>query len=386
MDRETGRSKCYGFVIFNDPQSAQNATVNAYPSIDGKACNCNLASLKAKPQDGNQRASRGRGNTTPNRGAGRGYNMMGSYGYANPYGYAGYGFPGYGAYQNYGAYTGFPGAYAGDDSTNPYGKRNFQQIGGAGVGIDKRRKLDHQTLQEVPETYPQQLVRLGTPVTNEIIKEKITEFTESGDYISALKYIAEMSAMFEDDPQFDEISAEVLNQARKARAVEATEAGHVEGLVETVKTPVEKITDIIGSHSKTKSPNTTTTTYPNPHYAQFSHLDSNHSAYVTEVAQASAETKPEDESTNQDTNRNTEEMNQVNEETNQDTNTEDKSQQVNEIKEANHQITENLSEKTSNTTNENVTQNDTTEEHSNGETERQGEISPIQNVEETSAV
>jgi len=45
-NRKTRVSKCYGFVTFAHPQSALTAVMNPNPIIDGKICNCNLASLK----------------------------------------------------------------------------------------------------------------------------------------------------------------------------------------------------------------------------------------------------------------------------------------------------------------------------------------------------
>ncbi|XXG48691.1 hypothetical protein AAC387_Pa02g3072 [Persea americana] len=44
-DKNTGRSKGYGFVTFRDPGSARRACVEPNPVIDGRRANCNLASL-----------------------------------------------------------------------------------------------------------------------------------------------------------------------------------------------------------------------------------------------------------------------------------------------------------------------------------------------------
>ncbi|KAJ0965008.1 hypothetical protein J5N97_026146 [Dioscorea zingiberensis] len=44
-DKNTGRSKGYGFVTFRDPESARRACVDPSPIIDGRRANCNLASL-----------------------------------------------------------------------------------------------------------------------------------------------------------------------------------------------------------------------------------------------------------------------------------------------------------------------------------------------------
>ncbi|XP_020265422.1 probable RNA-binding protein ARP1 [Asparagus officinalis] len=49
-DKNTGRSKGYGFVTFRDPESARRACVDPSPIIDGRRANCNLASLgRPKP-------------------------------------------------------------------------------------------------------------------------------------------------------------------------------------------------------------------------------------------------------------------------------------------------------------------------------------------------
>ncbi|KAI3757036.1 hypothetical protein L6452_04569 [Arctium lappa] len=44
-DKNTGRSKGYGFVTFRDPESASKSCVDPSPVIDGRRANCNLASL-----------------------------------------------------------------------------------------------------------------------------------------------------------------------------------------------------------------------------------------------------------------------------------------------------------------------------------------------------
>ncbi|RWW19913.1 hypothetical protein GW17_00016010, partial [Ensete ventricosum] len=44
-DKNTGRSKGYGFVTFREPESARRACADPSPVIDRRRANCNLASL-----------------------------------------------------------------------------------------------------------------------------------------------------------------------------------------------------------------------------------------------------------------------------------------------------------------------------------------------------
>ncbi|CAH9110372.1 unnamed protein product [Cuscuta epithymum] len=44
-DKNTGKSKGYGFVTFRDPESARRACENPNPVIDGRKANCNVASM-----------------------------------------------------------------------------------------------------------------------------------------------------------------------------------------------------------------------------------------------------------------------------------------------------------------------------------------------------
>lgn len=44
-DKNTGKSKGYGFVTFRDPDSARQACADPNPMIDGRRANCNIASF-----------------------------------------------------------------------------------------------------------------------------------------------------------------------------------------------------------------------------------------------------------------------------------------------------------------------------------------------------
>ncbi|XP_042015903.1 RNA-binding protein 24-A-like [Salvia hispanica] len=44
-DKNSGKSKGYGFVTFRDPESARRACADPNPMIDGRRANCNIASL-----------------------------------------------------------------------------------------------------------------------------------------------------------------------------------------------------------------------------------------------------------------------------------------------------------------------------------------------------
>lgn len=58
-DKNSGRSKGYGFVTFKDPESARRAIQNPFPVIDGRRANCNLAFLGAQKNRGNHPIPRG---------------------------------------------------------------------------------------------------------------------------------------------------------------------------------------------------------------------------------------------------------------------------------------------------------------------------------------
>ncbi|KDP28419.1 hypothetical protein JCGZ_14190 [Jatropha curcas] len=100
-DKNTGRSKGYGFVTFKDPDSAMRACQNPSPVIDGRRANCNLASLGAHktrpptPQHGTGRFRSAHGLVAPPayHGSSSSYIHQPTGQYTFPYsayGYAGY--------------------------------------------------------------------------------------------------------------------------------------------------------------------------------------------------------------------------------------------------------------------------------------------------------
>ncbi|KAL3621563.1 hypothetical protein CASFOL_036475 [Castilleja foliolosa] len=130
-DKNTGRSKGYGFVTFRDPESARRACTDPAPIIDGRRANCNLASLgRPRPAVSFERLR----SPAPYHGGGipvaRGA-YPGSYGYQQPvtYGYQQglmYSPYGYAAYSPEYAYP--QGVYS------PYGNQQFLQVYGVPGG------------------------------------------------------------------------------------------------------------------------------------------------------------------------------------------------------------------------------------------------------------
>ncbi|KAJ4702342.1 RNA-binding protein like [Melia azedarach] len=124
-DKNTGRSKGYGFVTFREPEAARRACADPTPVIDGRRANCNLASL-GRPRPpvlyGRLRPATLFGGSTQ---ATRPY--IGSFGYQQPLPYSyqqGMMYPSYG-YAAYGPEYVYPqGVY------NPYMGQQYLQIYG----------------------------------------------------------------------------------------------------------------------------------------------------------------------------------------------------------------------------------------------------------------
>ncbi|KAJ9166572.1 hypothetical protein P3X46_021304 [Hevea brasiliensis] len=66
-DKDTGKSKGYGFVTFREPESAARACADPKPVIDGRKANCNIASL-GRPRPSTPRG-RPQGGSTPYQGS-----------------------------------------------------------------------------------------------------------------------------------------------------------------------------------------------------------------------------------------------------------------------------------------------------------------------------
>ncbi|KAI8572947.1 hypothetical protein RHMOL_Rhmol01G0240700 [Rhododendron molle] len=120
-DKNTGRSKGYGFVTFRDPDAATRACQNPSPVIDGRRANCNLASLGAQktrpPQHGTGRFRPAPGLMAPPayHGSSSTYVHQPTNQYTFPY--SGYGYPGYSQDTLYPA--NYYGTYAGQQFS-PY--------------------------------------------------------------------------------------------------------------------------------------------------------------------------------------------------------------------------------------------------------------------------
>ncbi|OVA04711.1 RNA recognition motif domain [Macleaya cordata] len=68
-DKNTGRSKGYGFVTFKDPDAATRACQDPSPVIDGRRANCNLACLGAQRPHPSSTSQHGMGRFRPGPGS-----------------------------------------------------------------------------------------------------------------------------------------------------------------------------------------------------------------------------------------------------------------------------------------------------------------------------
>ncbi|KAK8623198.1 hypothetical protein V6N13_118086 [Hibiscus sabdariffa] len=189
-DKNTGRSKGYGFVTFRDPEAARRACADPTPIIDGRRANCNLASLGRPrppvPYGRLRPASPYIGGVQATRGA-----YVGSFGYQQPLPYnyqQGLMYPSYGnaklvvaedmcpssMYAAYGPEYVYPqGAY------NPYMAQQYLQIYGVPGAVNPAIYPYGQVGQTVPSGHgytavqgyampSHQIVQFGGAVANAI--------------------------------------------------------------------------------------------------------------------------------------------------------------------------------------------------------------------------
>mmetsp|Transcript_17472 Transcript_17472/g.41114 ORF Transcript_17472/g.41114 Transcript_17472/m.41114 type:complete len:357 (-) Transcript_17472:405-1475(-) len=146
FDKQTGKSKGYGFVTYVRPDDAQAALQNPNPIIDGRRTNCNLAAFGRRQRGGMNGVAVGGF-------YGQGQDMMGGYGagfgaqmFPNfPYG-AGMGPGMYGPHTHMGLYAPRPQIYPGAmgapggyplpplNPTDPYSFYGLGTYAGAGAG------------------------------------------------------------------------------------------------------------------------------------------------------------------------------------------------------------------------------------------------------------
>ncbi|CAM9170404.1 unnamed protein product [Choristocarpus tenellus] len=134
MDRQTGKSKGYGFVTFRQATSAAAAVAEPEKQIDGRLTHCNIAadgaSNRPKPMFGGQQGGNqwGMGGfQTPGHGSGQWGGQQGYGAQWGQYGAQGYSQSGYGMNGAQGAFNAAQGGYGG-------GQAGYGQVGAMGTG------------------------------------------------------------------------------------------------------------------------------------------------------------------------------------------------------------------------------------------------------------
>ncbi|CAI9777948.1 unnamed protein product [Fraxinus pennsylvanica] len=166
-DKNTGKSKGYGFVTFSDPESANRACADPNPVIGGRKANCNIASM-GQPRPPPPRGRNQSGNPYHGGGVAQG----GSSSYTPlptpppppviypPYGYAAYppdfGYPQSGYNPNVQQAQCYHQLYGGSSSRNPYYGFSMQRgTFSMPQGIQGQSYLYHRTQTEgSTPTYP----------------------------------------------------------------------------------------------------------------------------------------------------------------------------------------------------------------------------------------